>query len=84
VWERIRTAPAEYDALIGETWKFESVEGKERARMYVDHATADLRTDAAWPELYRWYGKNLAILYDQVAPRLRQELDQADMSPAAV
>jgi hypothetical protein len=36
--------------------------------MYIDHATADLRSDAAWPELYRWFGRNLAILYDQVAP----------------
>lgn len=84
VWEKIRMAPAEYDALMGESWKFEPIEGKERARMYIDHATTDLRSDAAWPELYRWYGKNLAILYGQVAPKLRQELDQADTSPATV
>lgn len=84
VWERIRIAPAEYDALIGESWKFEPVEGKERARMYIDHTTADLRSDPAWPELYRWFGKNLVILYDQVAAKLRQELDQIDTSPASI
>jgi hypothetical protein len=52
--------------------------------MYIDHATADLRTDAAWPDLYSWYGRTLAILYDQVASRLRRELDRADTSPAAL
>ena len=30
VWERIKMSPAEYDVLIGENWKFEPVEGKER------------------------------------------------------
>jgi hypothetical protein len=46
--------------------------------MFIDHATAHLRTDAAWPDLYAWYGRTLAILYDQVAPRLRHELDRAE------
>ena len=82
VWERIRTAPAEYDELIGTNWKFEPVEGRQRARMYVDRAADDLRSDATWPDLYRWFGKNLAIVYGDVAPKLRQELDHTDTPPA--
>ena len=51
-----RLATAKYNTLIRESGKFEPVEGKERARMYIDHATADLRTDAAWLDLYSWSG----------------------------
>jgi hypothetical protein len=50
VWERIRTAPAAYDALMGESWKFESVEGRERARMYIDRTVSNLRDDSTWSE----------------------------------
>ena len=74
--EKIRSAPAEYDALLGTNWKFEPIEGRERARMYVDRAATDLRNDATWPDLYRWFGENLEVLYNEVAPKLRQELDQ--------
>ena len=62
---------AEDNTLVRESWRFEPVEGKERARMFIDHATADLRTDAAWPDLYAEYGRTLANLDDHVAPRLR-------------
>ena len=41
VWEKIRIAPAEYDAMIGTNWKLKPVEGRERARMYVDRAATD-------------------------------------------
>jgi uncharacterized protein with ParB-like and HNH nuclease domain len=84
VWERIKVAPAEYDALIEETWKFEPVEGRERARMFIDRQVSDLRSDATWPELYRWLGAKLTILYENVAPKLRQELDQTDTSPTMI
>jgi uncharacterized protein with ParB-like and HNH nuclease domain len=83
VWERIRVAPDEYNALMGETWKFEPVEGRERARMIAEHAAADLRNEATWQELYRWFGDKLEILYAGVAAKLRQELDQVDTSAAA-
>jgi len=45
ICERIKLAPAD-NTLIREGWKFEPVEGKESARMYIDRSTADLRTDA--------------------------------------
>ena len=84
VWEKIKLAPAEYDALIGTSWKFEPVEGRERARMYVDRAATDLRNYETWPDLYRWFAENLEILYSQVAPKLRLELDQTDTSPTTL
>src|SRR4051812_24725707 len=69
VWERIRLAPAPYDALIGETFKFEQVEGPERAGMFIDRSVSDLRDDFTWPELYRWLERNLEIQYGQIAPK---------------
>ena len=52
--------------------------------MYVDRAATDLRNYETWPDLYRWFGENLEILYNQVAPKLRLELDQTDTSPSTI
>ena len=42
--------------------------------MFIDHATADLRTDAAWPDLYAEYRQDPRDSVDHVAPRLRHNL----------
>jgi uncharacterized protein with ParB-like and HNH nuclease domain len=84
VWERLRASPEEYDALMGESWKFEPVENRERARMFIDLTVEDLRGDSMWPQLYRWFGARLTILYGEIAPKLRQELDRIDTSPTTI
>ena len=78
VWDRIRTAPESYDKLIGTGWNFEPVEGRDRARMFVDRPANDLRSDSTWPELYKWFGENLSLLYEKIAPKLREEFERAD------
>jgi hypothetical protein len=51
--------------------------------MFIDRGAVDLRNDVTWPDLYRWFGENLEILYAKIAPKLRHALDQMDSSPAA-
>ncbi len=82
LWDRIRTAPEAYDALIGANWSFEPVEGSEKARMFLDRPAEDLRNDSTWPDLYAWLGDKLSLLYAHVAPKLREALDRTDASPA--
>jgi hypothetical protein len=80
-WERIRTAPESYNALVGASWIFELAEGHERARMSLDRPAEDLRNESAWPELYKWFGDKLSLLYAEIAPKLRDEIDQANIAP---
>src|SRR5262249_50225319 len=75
VWERIRQSPGEYNELLGVAWEFEQVEGQPRARMSVSHV-ADVRNESTWPELYRWMGDKLSILYERIAPKLRAAMDR--------
>lgn len=75
VWDRIRTAPDNYNELVGSIWGFEQVEGRQRARMFIDRPAVDLRSESSWPEVYRWLGEKLSLVYEQVAPKLREEMD---------
>jgi hypothetical protein len=83
VWDRIQTAPQTYDALIGAKWSFEPIEGRERARMFLDRPAEDLRSDSTWPELDEWFGDNVSLLYGKIAPKLQEEFDQVDTPPVA-
>jgi hypothetical protein len=76
VWEKIRTAPAEWNALIGGTWEFEGSADKKRGYMSVWREISNLRDEASWQEAYGWLAERLSALYEKVAPRLRQEMNQ--------
>jgi uncharacterized protein with ParB-like and HNH nuclease domain len=78
VWDRIRKAPESYDALMGTSWNFEPFEGTDRACMSVERPAEELRSDTIWPELYKWFGEHLSLLYQKLAPKLREELDRPD------
>ncbi len=78
VWERIRRSPEEYNVLVGAEWEFEQVEGRSRASMFVNHSAGDVRKESSWSEEYRWLGEKLSIVYERVAPRLRDEMDRSD------
>lgn len=79
VWERIRNAPDEYNAIVAAPWEFEQVEGQSRARMSISRE-ADVRDESSWPELYRWLGETLSLVYERVAPKLRMEMDRHSSS----
>jgi|CXWL01.1.fsa_nt_gi hypothetical protein len=78
VWERIRQSPEEYNALLGEEWGFEQVEGRLRARMFVSQPSTDLRNEPSWGDVYRWLGEKLSLVYERVAPKLRSEMDRTE------
>ena len=59
--------PASYHTLTGAAWSLEPVEGRERARMFVERPADDLRRDSTWPELYKWFGENLSLVYENIA-----------------
>ena len=75
VWDRVRASPSPYDELVASTWRFEQVEGRHRARMFIDQLVADLQNETSWPEIYRWIGEKLSLVYERVVPKLREEMD---------
>jgi uncharacterized protein with ParB-like and HNH nuclease domain len=83
IWDRLRGDSSEYDRVAGEAWQFDPVEGQDRARMYVEHSVEDVRNEASWSALYVWLGRQLGVLYAEVAPRLRAELDKVAGSAVA-
>jgi hypothetical protein len=43
--------------------------------MFINQSLAD-RVEASWPEVYQWLGEKLSLLYEQVAPKLREAMDR--------
>lgn len=80
LWEEIKTDPAAYNSLIEATWEFEPIEGRQRARMFVNLDVDDLRQERAWPAAFEWFGEKLTALYGQVAPRLRNDMSRREAS----
>ena len=76
VWERIRQAPASYDTIVGASWGFEPINGRDRARMFLDRGADNLRDESTWPQHHKWFGDNLLLLYEKIAPLLRDEMDR--------
>jgi hypothetical protein len=78
LWERIRANPAAYDALMGSTWHFEPVEGRIRARMFLDFSVPSLRNESSWTAVHEWFGRNLMLVFEKVAPNLREEMERRE------
>jgi hypothetical protein len=79
VWERIRQLTKEYQDLVGASWEFEKVEGRNpRARMSINVA-AEVHHESSWPEVYRWLGEKLSLVYERLAPKLREEMDRGSV-----
>lgn len=77
VWERIRASPNAYNEFVSADWGFEQIEGRQRARMFIDRPAEDLRNETSWPEVYRWLAEKLSLVYERIAPKLREEMDRA-------
>ena len=70
-----------YNELVAATWGFEQIEGRPRARMFIDQSVTNIRNEILWPELYRWVGEKLSLVYERVVPKLREEMDLAEGDP---
>jgi hypothetical protein len=75
VWEHIRGNQDVFNAIIDDVWFLEISEDTPRAWMSVNQK-ADLRDESCWPDLYRWLGEKLSLLYTDIAPKLREEMNR--------
>jgi len=57
--------------------------GTDRACMFIEQPADDLRSNSTWPELFKWFGENLLLLYEKLAPKLREEFDRTDTPSAS-
>lgn len=78
VWATIRENPSSWNYLIGDAWEFEQVDGRDRTRMFLNQSVSDVRDETLWPALHAWIGERLSLLYEKVAPRLRDEMDRVE------
>lgn len=73
VWEALKSDPTEVNELIGSEWAFGQTEdGKLRwMNIKLPMTSSD---ESEWPAAYAWFGGKLALLYNAVAPKLRDEM----------
>lgn len=73
VWEALQAHPAEVSTLIGADWAFGQTEDAKLRWMNIKlpMATSD---ESEWPAAFSWFGDKLALLYNSVAPKLRDEM----------
>jgi hypothetical protein len=76
IWEAAKQAPEAYNTLAGASWVFSRIEEKPRGCMSLVYK-ASVREASTWPELYGWFGENLLLLFERIAPRLRDDLEKA-------
>jgi hypothetical protein len=75
VWEALKADPAEVEDLIGGQWAFgQSDDGKRWMNIKLPMTSAD---ETEWLAAYAWFGDKLALLYNSVAPKLRDEMAAA-------
>jgi len=76
VFDMARAAPERWNDLAGGTWEFQQAGEKQRGYMSIWRDINHIRSEASWPDAYRWFGEKLSLLYERVVPALRQEMDR--------
>lgn len=73
VWEALQANPAEVNTLVGADWAFGQTEDAKLRWMNIKlpMTTSD---ESEWPAAFSWFGDKLALLYNSVAPKLRDEM----------
>jgi hypothetical protein len=46
--------------------------------MSLDFAVPSLRHESSWPAVHEWFGRNLVLVFEKVAPKLREEMEQRE------
>lgn len=75
LWNDIRSASTAYDVVIGDTWRFEQIKERPRARMYIELPIEQLRTPSSWPKAQEWIGSKLVLAYEKLFPILREKME---------
>ena len=78
LWDRISLSSKPYNDLVNAEWEFEQSGERSRARMFISQSVADSRSESSWPELYRWLGQKLSLVYELVVPKLREDRDKME------
>jgi hypothetical protein len=81
IWHSVRASPGEYNQLINDVWVFEQLEERTRLRMFVARPIANVRDPSSWVAVYKWLGEKLAGVCDDIAAKLRSEMDN-DLTPS--
>ena len=73
VWEALQANPAEVNTLVGADWAFGQTEDAKLRWMNIKlpMTTSD---ESEWPAAFSWFGDKLALLYNSVAPKLRDKM----------
>ena len=50
--------------------------------MFINYPVNDLRNESSWADVYRWLGEKLSLIYEKVAPKLREEMDRNEAASA--
>ncbi|MCZ8167200.1 DUF4268 domain-containing protein [Silanimonas sp.] len=80
LWERFLLDQEDIDRLINDRWTFDRPQNDSHPRSMTISLSADAEDEDGWPSLYGWLGQKLALLYAQIAPRLREEMrDEASV-----
>jgi hypothetical protein len=53
-----------------------SGEVERLSRCRANQSLRDARSEVSWPEVYPCFGAKLSLLYEKVAPKLREEMDR--------
>ena len=73
VWEALKADTAEVNGLIGAEWAFDQKDDGSLRWMNIKLPMAGT-DETEWPAAYAWFGDKLALLYNSVAPKLRDEM----------
>jgi uncharacterized protein with ParB-like and HNH nuclease domain len=73
VWEALQANPADVNTLIGADWAFGQNEDSKLRWMNIKLSMAS-SDETEWPAAFAWFGDKLALLYNSVAPKLREEM----------
>ncbi len=75
LWERLHADPKHINTMMGENWTFDQASTNEYGWITLEHF-ASSSDPALWPSLQAWLGQKLALVYNQLLPYLREEMQE--------
>ncbi|CAG0951626.1 hypothetical protein BURK1_00226 [Burkholderiales bacterium] len=73
-WEALRAQPAQIEAMMGGSWEFHRIPGREKGRMSLERPAPGIANEATWPALYEWFHAKLEVLYRSISPLIEAKI----------